>query len=155
MEPANSKTTPTDLDCKPACMAATSHTHHGIICLYKHRRRLAGLALVCHHISAPLTCLVPIKCRHCRKVDRHSENFSRRNLCLFTSKLLSAPLDGVITTGSRKWCMACQIAATRVTLSDLQGHSSAASLSKCDSFVQLCCIWWDFDCMARSAFPLR
>jgi len=49
--------------------------------------------------------------------------------------------------------MAYQIAAIWMTLSDLQGHSPTASLSKCDFFVQLCGTRQDFNWYSASLGP--
>jgi len=57
----------------------------------------------------------------------------------------------LLQTTNRKWYMAHWIAAIRMTLSDLQGHSPTARLFECDFFIALCsssmyvCMysWWD------------
>jgi len=48
-----------------------------------------------------------------------------------------------------------QIAAIRMTLSDLQGHSPTASLSKCDFSYSSAAIDKSSTDMARRAVPLR
>jgi len=49
--------------------------------------------------------------------------------------------------------MAYEIAAMRMTLSDLQGHSATANISKSDFYVQLYSSWQDFNRHSASRGP--
>jgi len=49
--------------------------------------------------------------------------------------------------------MAYQIVVIRMTLDDVQCHSATASFSKCDSCVQLCGRWQDFNWHSASRGP--